>query len=293
MRATFITLLGLVAALAGEARAHRPIVPTTGYDLELVCDGSRCDEVNSGGTRWVVGEHGQRYTVAIVNRTDVWVEAVVAVDGRSVLDGRRVGASSRGYLVAPHDRVEIEGWRVSSADVATFRFTSIGDSYVGRIGDPSQAGQVRVDFYPERAPVWIAPPELPVEPWRGYPDDGGRDERPAPADEAHAGDAPRSSAEGSAARWHDFDGERQDLGTQYGERRSQPVAERSFERADPHHAARSLTIRYDDRAGLIARGIIRPRWSDDRRWVPSPPRDPWFDDAPHRWVPPPERRYEE
>ena len=70
------------------------------------------------------------------------------------------------------------------------------------------------------------------------------------------------------------------LGTQFGERRWSPVDEVDFERADPARPAAVISLRYDDHAGLVAKGVPVPP-----RWVPEPP--------PRRWVPPPPAYAEE
>lgn len=269
-------ILGLLTAWASTASAHRRPAPRGFGEISLVCDGSPCQELGARGQRWVVGEYGQRYTIALINRSDVWLEAVVTVDGRSILDGDRMSSRSRGYLLAPRARVEVEGWRVSSDNVAAFRFTSVGDSYAGRIGDASDAGQIRVDFYPERTrEVWVPTPPHRPEPWGGaFPEEDGDGAKRAPraADEARA----------AAPRWESED--HQNLGTRFGERRWQPVSQRDFERADRFHPAQSIVLRYDDARGLRQRGILpRPRWDDDG-WVPPPPR--WEGDV--RWVPAPD-----
>lgn len=267
-------LVALMGAMGSSAEARRPIGPIVPRpvlgDIELVCGGARCQEVSAHGQRWVVGSMGERYGLALVNRSDLWLEAVVTVDGRSILDGERRTSRSRGYLIPPRDRVVVDGWRVNRDSVAAFRFTSVGDSYAARMGDASEVGVIRVDFYPERASTWV--PRR--DPWlerSGRAEPGGGID-----DEADAARPAPKAAESGVSRH--FDRDRQGLGTEFGERRHQPISERDFERASSS-PARTLVIRYDDRAGLVARGILPER----RPW-----RDPWDDrrdDGP--WVQPP------
>ncbi|MFO0750685.1 MAG: hypothetical protein U1F43_34200 [Myxococcota bacterium] len=263
--------LSVAFASSGPAAAHVPRPRPIAVDVRLDCEGAPCSEVWSGGRRYVVGEAGQRYSIVVTNPTDRWVEAVVVVDGRDVLEGERPGSRTRGYLVPPRDRIAVEGWRLSRRDVAAFRFSSVGDSYAARMGDASDAGQVRVAIYPERfepPPVWIPEPEL-----NGIDDgDGGamRKSGRAPAPAA------TSEAEGRARQhgeWYADDG--RNLGTELGESRWQPVAERHFERASDR-PAQVVTIGYDDRAGLVARGILPTPWygfdDDGEHWVRPPSR---------------------
>lgn len=256
------SLVLLLTLLSAPAEARSPIRHQALGEIELVCGGVRCDEVSRHGQRWVVGTFGQRYEIALVNRSDLWLEAVVTVDGRSILDGQRSTSKSRGYLIPPRDRVVVDGWRVSRESVAAFRFTSVGDSYAARVGAASDVGLIRVDFYPERGrTTWTPRPT----PWEGRAPG-------APIDDyaEESADRPRA-AEGKDARSSPlWDGDtRQGLGTQFGEERHQPVSERDFERASssPSH---SIVLRYDDRSGLVNRGVLPGR--DDRRWVQPPPR---------------------
>lgn len=272
-RAALLTLTSSLLLLggAGAASAHRPVPPPRGdVDVRLLCDAGSCDEVFHGGQRYVVGEHGQRYVIALTNRSGRWVEAVVTVDGRNIVDGQRSSSRSRGYLIAPYDSVQVEGWRTSLSEVAAFRFTSVGDSYAGRVGDARLAGTIRVEVFPERAAAVILPPHRPYDrfdedaPEYGPRGDTGAEKR-----------APSSANRDDARRRH-YDGG-QNLGTQFGESRWQPVQERDFVRANPNRPSQTTTLRYDDRRGLTSRGILSPpRWIEDHdRWVDPPPPRAW------------------
>lgn len=262
----------------GAASAHRmpPPPARADVDVRLVCDGSPCEEVYGRGQRYVVANFGQRYTVALTNRSARWVEAVVFVDGRSVVDGHRPSTRSRGYLIPPYEQIEVEGWRTSASEVAAFRFTSAGDSYAGRVGDTSQLGTIRVDVFPERGGATWIPRPTPI-PYGGW--DDGVDAGSGRGAESES--SPKRESAGAAAapesrRWRDYD--RQNLGTEYGESRWQPVTERDFVRADPHRPAQVLTLRYDDRHGLVTRGVLAPpRWTDEGHghWVAPPPPRGW------------------
>jgi len=266
-----VALLTLsLLTLSGVASAHRPYVPPrTDVDVRLVCDGHSCQEVRHGAQRYVVGEYGQRYAIALTNRSGRWVEAVVTVDGRNIVDGQRASSRSRGYLIAPYESVEIEGWRVSTREVAAFRFTSVGDSYAGRVGDGHRAGSIQVQVYPERQERHWVPEPHPPYPYRGLEED-------------RAGDAPRAET-GAEKRGSAYLDRRrpprggQNLGTQYGESRWQPVEERDFTRANPSYPAQTTTLYYDNYSGLVARGVIPHRRyvEDHHHFVPPPPPRTW------------------
>lgn len=269
-----LLLLSLALGTASVACAHS----RSSYDVELLCSGSPCQEVSWHGTRWVVGEWGERYTVRVTNRTDRWTEAVVTVDGRDVLNGSLGSTSNRGYLVEPWGSIEIDGWRISTQEVAAFRFTSKSDSYAGRVDGGRNAGIVGVAFFPEQRRKTVrrvAPPPTPWPERYGYESGGARDDEAASAD---APAASEKSAAGATARPWREPRQAQNLGTQYGERRWSAVSEVSFTRANPNSPSAVLTIRYDDRSGLSSKGVplpppryVEPPYYHEDRFVPPPP----------------------
>ncbi|MFO0566156.1 MAG: hypothetical protein U0263_10875 [Polyangiaceae bacterium] len=104
----------------------------------------------TGGNTYVVGEHGQRYTIEIRNNTGVRFEAVTTVDGLDVINGRSGSLSNRGYIVNGFSTVEIDGWRRSSDTVAAFRFGRVSDSYAGKKGEDRNVGVIGVALFEER-----------------------------------------------------------------------------------------------------------------------------------------------
>ena len=107
------------------------------------------------GHTYAIGEAGERYTIAVTNRSGQRVEAVASVDGLDVLDGRNADFGKRGYLVPAWGSVEIDGFRQSDDHVAAFRFGSVRDSYAARTGSDRNVGVIGVALFPPRgAPRW-------------------------------------------------------------------------------------------------------------------------------------------
>jgi hypothetical protein len=231
------------------------------------------------GRTFVLGERGLRYFVRVRNGSDRRVEVVVSVDGRDVTDGRPASTDKRGYIVEPWGEATIDGYRLSQASVAAFRFGSVGRSYAAATGDARDVGVIGVAVFPERVVVRRPlPPYRPYpypypypNPYYGAPEDDGRSEQrseaspppssaPSPSGEAQA----PSKAPGPRSAQRDFDSSRPGLGTEFGEAHGSPVHEVAFERASSRPAA-VLTLRYDDRRGLLAAGVDLDRWAWDRR----------------------------
>ena len=107
--------------------------------------------LSSGGRSYFVGEAGRRYTIVVRNDTSARFEIVLSVDGLDVLDGRAASPSKRGYLVAAHSELEVDGFRQSTEEVAAFRFGSVRDSYAGRkYGDTRNVGVIGAAVFRER-----------------------------------------------------------------------------------------------------------------------------------------------
>ena len=198
---------------------------------------------DQGGRRYVLGQMGQRYQVRIVNPTSSRIEAVVSVDGLDAVDGHPANLNKRGYIVPAYGEVTIDGFRTSLDTVAAFRFSSVRDSYAARTRHARNVGVVGVAFFGERPPPVVHYESRPVH--RASPAADDAEQAPPPPSPATA---PSKSASGAAAA------ARPGLGTQFGETRESRVVETSFVRATTSPMALS-ELRYDDRDGLLSRGI--------------------------------------
>jgi hypothetical protein len=236
------TLALAVALVSGAvprfAFAHAESPSRSGpYSIELVDEaGGVLPTFQHRGRTYVLGTLGQRYLVRVRNASGRRAEVVVSVDGRDVVDGRPSAWEKRGYLVEPHGEVAIDGYRLNEDAVAAFRFSSVPRSYASRMGDARDVGVIGVAVFPER-PQRYAPPL---------------------AGSAPAG-APPSAALGDSRR-----AERPGIGTEFAEEHGSRVQRVSFERASSRPDA-VLTLRYDDRQGLLALGID----VDGRGWSSS------------------------
>jgi hypothetical protein len=230
----------------------------------------------------VLGALGQRYLLRVRNGSGRRVEVVVSVDGRDVIDGRPAAWQKRGYLVEPHSEVTIDGYRLSTESVAAFRFSSVPRSYASRMGDARDVGVIGAAIFPERA-IHPGPPlAIPERSPRSDLRDGGGQEPPG---ETSAG------ARAPAAPGKAFQEERRDrpgLGTEFAEEHGSRVVQVHFERARARPDA-VLTLRYDDREGLLAAGVdvgrhLRRR--TDEAWVreaADPFRASSFAEPPPGW----------
>jgi hypothetical protein len=246
-----------------------------GPRVEVVDEsGSSLPTYFQGGRAFVEGDIGSRYLLRIVNPTPRRVEAVVSVDGLDAIDGKPANTGKRGYLVPAYGEVTVDGWRTSLSAVAAFRFSSVRGSYAGRTGHDRNVGVIGVAFFRERPPRPLPRPQpyiskgAPPPPPQAAPAAPSADRErsssaeAAPRKSAAAGGAGGATA-GAAPSTRSYDEyERPGLGTEFGEAHQSEVSEVAFVRADPNPWTVSQ-VWYDDRDGLVARGIpLYPR--DDR-----------------------------
>ena len=252
-----------------------------GYDLTVLVDGVPAPTYWHNGETYVLGQMGQRYVLRVSNHTGRRIEAVVSVDGRDVIDGRPGDfRHKRGYLVPAWGSVDIDGWRLSQREAAVFRFSSVSDSYAGRMGTPRDVGVIGVAVFPER--VYTPPP--PYRPYYPYDDASPyRDRRYSEESERGAESAPRADksseapaapapappvASGDGAQSRRAPGPRPGLGTEFGEATHSPVHEVNFVRANPTRPSLILGLRYNDRPGLMAVGIdVDNVWGPDDTYL--------------------------
>lgn len=247
-----------------------------GYEVQVLVDGAPTRTFEHAGESFVMGQMGARYTLRVVNHTGRRIEAVVSVDGRDAIDGKTADVrTKRGYLVPAWGTVDIDGWRVSQAEAAAFRFTSVSDSYAARTGSARDVGVIGVAVFPERyVPRHVYVPQPPRPEW-GYQDDDlgyaprgragadkgeGYAEREPARKSARAAEAPAAAAPPSAMADAESSGapaphRRHGLGTEFGEAVNSPVREVAFVRASATRPSVVMGVRYNDRDGLVALGV--------------------------------------
>jgi hypothetical protein len=269
------------------------------WSFELVDEwGRTLPTYEQGGRTWVLGEPGQRYLLRVRNGSDRRIEVVASVDGRDVVDGRASGWERRGYIVEPYGEATIDGYRLDAGSVAAFRFGTVARSYAAATGDARDVGVIGVAVFPERVIAWRPPPPPRPRPYPypyPYRDDewssgAPRSEAPsgnaAPAPPA-AGESLAQKGAGAPSARKDFDRQRPGLGTEFGEAHGSPTVEVPFVRASGQPAA-VLTLRYDDRRGLLAAGVElgRPGWGRvDEAWLREQ-AEPFRSNGPYATPPP-------
>lgn len=229
-------LLAAALLLPGVALARGGLADVSLYDRT---EGKRLRVHWHEGRAYVAGKPGNEYQIGLRNRQREEVLAVVSVDGVNVITGESADPSQSGYVLSAYGRLDIQGWRRSLSQTAAFYFTSLGDSYAARTGRPRDVGVIGVALFRKK-------PAVPAAPMARDEAAGAAAERAKPA-------------------------ERQ-LGTGHGRHETSHAYQVEFERATSA-PAQIITLYYDSHANLVARGIIRERFTHPRPFpgfVPDP-----------------------
>ncbi|HEY0683624.1 MAG TPA: hypothetical protein VGD45_14925 [Steroidobacter sp.] len=256
MRRFSLFMALLAAALPWQAHAGRDYAPpymhrwakvevfdrTAGHALPVYVHRDRL---------YVAGEPGHQYEVRVSNRSNERLLAVTSVDGVNVISGKTAHEQQSGYVLDPWDGVDIEGWRKSLDEVATFYFTRLSNSYAARTGRPENVGVIGVAVFREHRPCCHHP---------------RFEERTTEAAPAPSAQADARSEDKSLSKQ-----ERERLGTGHGHREDSPAHYVDFRRASTM-PEETIVIYYDSRKNLMARGVIRePRhYADQSRPNPFP-----------------------
>jgi hypothetical protein len=181
-----------------QALAIAPEAVRAKYNVDITDEnGDSLQTFAQKGRYYVLGGAGERYIVHVTNPTAARIEAVITVDGLDVIDGEAGDLHKRGYVIPAYGDVRIEGFRTSTTDVATFRFSAVAESYAQRKGKGRNVGVVAVAIFeevpPPAEPVMIQPTE-PEDPRHWYYDNLDN------AGEDGAGDSARPT--GGASRGH-------------------------------------------------------------------------------------------
>jgi hypothetical protein len=261
MRTIYALAAALAAATAISAQAVGRMADLSIYDRS---SGRELPVHWHEGRAYVVGNPGNEYQVVVRNRRGEDLLAVVSVDGVNVLTGQTASAQQGGYVVGSRDRLDIKGWRKSLGEVASFYFTSLGDSYAARTDRPGNVGVIGVALF-RRAPRYEPVPEPAPFQW------GPKTERKELESQADsAGPLAKRQAESRAAP-------SAPLGTGHGRREESRAYYTEFERAT-REPEETIAIYYDSYRNLVAQGVLPPSYAGRRDPRPFPSSfapDPW------------------
>jgi hypothetical protein len=263
-RRVFLSVLLMVSVIPVGAFSHTG----TGnvVDVRIVSD--RGDEFakyrayprvrQEGSFFYVEAVKGDRYSIQVTNRSGRRIGAVIAVDGRNIINGSRsdLKRDEPMYIIGPSESNTFEGWRTGMDRTNRFYFTEPSDSYAEKVfADASAMGTIALAVYMERLPEIL-------------PHSG----KPSRLKEAPAGAAASPPSESLSADRAEQKKDKE-AGTGFGETTHSPAYRVQF---DPEHLpVEKIVLKYEWRSELCRKGILQcgPKnrfWPDDQEFAPIP-----------------------
>ncbi len=209
--------------------------------LEVLVNGKPIKEYKSpiNLQTYIEGRDGNEFEIKVTNHSLGEVEAIISVDGLSIIDGKPAGNSSSGYLIKGKSFITIPGWKVNNGTAAKFTFSGKkGESYVEKIGeDANNKGVIGIKVFDKK----IAIPKTPLWTNDQYTHPVWSSKGPMYA----SGSTLPAATQNPMLR-------SQSIGTGFGEATSFDTIEVSFER---NNLISTMVLFYDDAAGLRKMGI--------------------------------------
>jgi len=233
------------------------------YEFAVMIGGKPVKESSDreSGVVWIPAVKGQEFDLVVQNRSDDRIEAVISVDGLSVMNGRPGSLRTRGYVLNDGSHLMIPGWRVDDETVARFAFGSVSEGYAARMGfTPRNIGVIACAVFAE------APPPAAYKVADGDGEVEVLDQiDAAPEVLFHTTEPVVEKVRRKRPRPQKTHTD--DVSVVFGRRDRHPVTPVEFDRASDEPEA-IFEIRYDTIHGLRTRGIgcmPPPGWSGHRR----------------------------
>jgi hypothetical protein len=144
-------------------------------ELRILIKGKPITEYANNGNLFVEGREGSNFEIEFINRNPYRVEAIITVDGLSVIDGKEGGMESSGYLVEANDTLIVPGWKVNDGAAARFVFSGKNGSYAtASTGSSRNSGVIGCMVYAERhrRPITKTAPQRPAPKANPFPGHG-------------------------------------------------------------------------------------------------------------------------
>lgn len=121
-------------------------------EIAVLVKGRPITEYKYRGQTFVEGRADSNYEIEIRNNSHNKVEAVLSVDGLSVIDGKAAGPQSSGYVIEPRSSVRVPGWTLNNQSIAAFAFSGKQESYATQVssGDARNNGVIGVMVFAEK-----------------------------------------------------------------------------------------------------------------------------------------------
>lgn len=240
------------------------------FQMKVLVDDKPIQEYHKDSRTYVEGRKGSRFSLELTNLTGRRILAHPTVDGLSVMTGKEASRNDNtdGYVLMPHQRLVIPGWRLNNETVADFFFAGGGGSYAEKSGKPRNRGVIGCAVWEQKQqPVFIG--FMSTGDQGTYRDAAPGEWDPSFNDMAFDDEEPCSGGmqpsrcsmdnmKSSRGAWNQVTRSAQNLGAGFGDRSTHQVHEVTFSPASDEPVL-IAAIYYDDYEGLRSKGLKLPK----------------------------------
>jgi len=127
------------------------VIEWSGVKLSVTVNGRPAQIFSHEGRLFLESRVGTQYSIRLENTTWNRLEAVLSVDGLSVLTGKEASVEDRGYILNAQQSYEVKGFREDLSTVAAFKFTEKERSYATEVtGSGTNVGVIGLVVYSEK-----------------------------------------------------------------------------------------------------------------------------------------------
>jgi hypothetical protein len=258
MRRNLIAILAALTLSQAPANARTIDRPErSGFDIEILVDGTSLTEYSHRGTTYVEALRGREYEIRISNPSHRRAAVALAVDGLNTIDASRTDPrKARKWVIEPYSSVTISGWQVNDRAARRFVFTGERQSYGAFLGQTDNLGVIEAVFYldRERRP--------PVTIWGGRERDAQMEKRSEAGAAGSSMPAPSSESKDSKGQLPAAAPQLADeyAATGMGDRTRHDVVRIDLDLESSPTTA--LKIRYEYRPQLVKLGVLTDRNRD-------------------------------
>lgn len=126
------------------------LINNNGIDVSVTINGRPVKVYSHEGKLFIESREGTEYAIEIKNNNWYRVEAVVAIDGLSILSGKTASKTDVGYVIRAKDKILLKGFRKNLEEVGAFKFTKKESSYAATKGQSSNVGVIAIAVYGEK-----------------------------------------------------------------------------------------------------------------------------------------------
>jgi hypothetical protein len=235
------------------------------YKLKILVNGKQIPiYYDRFGNSWVEARKGTKFEIKITNEWWNRCLAIVSVDGLNVINAQHeVPEKSPGYIVNRWSSVTIPGWKINEDQARDFMFVEPNNTYASKIGgDPNNVGVIGLAVYDEKINYRIFDNCLygyngtSQQAWTNLSDDFQNEAKTkGVSNESLTRSFDFNTSSFGSCSTYSCDVS-PNLGVGSGEKHEFETERAYFERGSLCHTS---NIYYDDRAGLLRRGIIVER----------------------------------